>query len=517
MTEAVPLMTKHQKMTVAATGLGIFMVFIDVNIVNVALPSIQEAFKTGEEGLQWVVAGYSLGMVALLMSTASLGDRYGRRRGFLAGVVVFTVSSALCALTTSLTALTALRVIQGVGAAFVTSLSLALLSAAFPDPKGKTKAIAVWMAVGMVGASVAPTLGGVLVQFFDWGSVFTVNVPVGAAVAVLTWVYVMESRDPEAPRLDWPGQVTFIPAVALLAFAVIQAPRAGWTSAAIWAGLLGASACMGLFVHFERRAAVPLIDLSLFGDPVYRSALVVYFLVMSCFFGVLILMTQYLQNVQGFSPLLTGMLILPVPVAFGSASLLAGAAVARWGPRWPTLACLGAVTAGLLVTAAGLGSMLPVMLAGLALFGAGSGGCATPLLVLGMTHVPEHRAGMAAGLVNLQRSMGCIFGVAFLGSILAAWLSLSLPGSLTAEVPDRAVRRAVASAIIDGANPHAHPAFIGPGRPLAYLLPGQDRAIVRAADKDFIGGIRIALGTAVVLLAGAFALSWRRFPTSGQG
>ncbi len=189
-------MTPRQRLTVLATGLGIFMVFVDVNIVNVALPSIQKVFHTGEQGLQWAVAGYSLGMAAVLMSCALLGDRYGRRRSFVFGVTLFVVSSIVCVLPVSLAVFTVARVIQGLGAAFISVLSLALLSHSFPNPRMKARAISNWMAIGMVGAASAPALGGLMVDGLGWRSVFLVNVPLGAIVWLLTLVGVDESQIP---------------------------------------------------------------------------------------------------------------------------------------------------------------------------------------------------------------------------------------------------------------------------------------------------------------------------------
>ncbi|BBX95375.1 putative MFS-type transporter [Mycobacterium lacus] len=509
-----PVMSSRQRMTVLATGLGVFMVFVDVNIVNVALPSIQAVYHTGEQGLQWAVAGYSLGMAAVLMSCALLGDRYGRRRGFLVGVAVFGVASVVCALPVSLGLFTLARVVQGVGAAFMSVLSLALLSHAFPDPGLKARAIAGWMAIGCIGAASAPALGGFLVEGLGWRSVFAVNVPFGALVWLPTLVGVDESEDPDPTQLDWPGQLMFAPAIAVIAYAIIEAPRVHRQPAVIAVLLLVAVVLLWLFVRHERRAAFPLIDLHLFTHPVYRSALLAYFLVMSCYFGTLMVLTQHFQNVRGFSPLHAGLVMLPVPVGFGVASLLAGRVVESWGARLPVLTCLAAMIAGLVLFALAIGRMLPVVVIGLTVFGAGSGGCATPLLHLGMTEVDDHRAGMAAGLINLQRSLGSIFGVAFLGSILAAWLSATLPARLDDVIPDPAERAAVVAAIVDSANPRAHPAHIGPARP---ITSAQERLVVRTADKDFIRGVQLAIGAAAAVLTGALVLGVRRFPRAYGG
>ncbi|VAZ91343.1 Multidrug resistance protein Stp [Mycobacterium pseudokansasii] len=503
-------MTPRQRMTVVATGLGIFMVFVDINIVNVALPSIQAVYKTGEQGLQWTVAGYSLGMAAVLMSCALLGDRYGRRRGFFIGLGVFAAASMVCAVPVSLGILTVARVVQGVGAAFISVLSLALLSHAFPDPGMKARAIAGWMAIGCIGAGSAPALGGILVESMGWRSVFAVNVPLGVAVWLLTRLSVTESKDPDPTQLDWPGQLIFAPAVALLAYAIIEAPRADRQPGLMVILLSVAIVLLWFFVQHERRAVFPLIDLQLFTHPVYRSALVVYFVVMSCYFGTLMVITQHFQNVRGFTPLHAGLLMLPVPVGFGIASLLAGRAVESWGPRLPVLICLAAMIVGLALFGIAIGRVMPVVVTGLALFGAGAGGCATPLLHIAMTQVDDHRAGMAAGLINLQRSLGSIFGVALLGSILAGWLSVALPERLDDVISDPAERASVLSSVVDGANPRAHAAEIGPGNPTTSQ---QEQTIVRVADKEFIRGVQLAVAGAAVLLSAALALGVRRFPS----
>lgn len=204
-----PRMDRTQRFTLVATGLGLFMIFLDALIVNVALPEIQRAFHVGEAGLQWVVAAYSLGMAIFIMSAATLADLHGRRRWYVAGITVFTLASIACGMAPTLPLLNAARGVQGLAAATANVTSLALVSAAFPEPKQKARAIGIWTAIASVGTAVGPTLGGLLVEHWGWRSIFLVNVPVGLVVVFLTWRFVAESRDERPRHFDVPGQALF--------------------------------------------------------------------------------------------------------------------------------------------------------------------------------------------------------------------------------------------------------------------------------------------------------------------
>ncbi len=213
------------------------MIFLDALIVNVALPSIQHDFGVGESGLQWVVTAYSLGMAVAIMSAGTLADMFGRRRMYLVGIALFTASSVICGLAGSLPVLNAARAVQGVAAATVNVTSLALVSAAFPDPKTKAWAIGIWTAIASTALAIGPTLGGFLVERTGWRLIFLVNVPVGIAVLALTARFVEESRDQKPRTFDIPGQLLFVAAVGAFAFAVIEGPRMGWKSPEILAPL----------------------------------------------------------------------------------------------------------------------------------------------------------------------------------------------------------------------------------------------------------------------------------------
>ena len=226
-------MTKTQRFTLAATSLGLFMIYLDALIVNVALPAIQSDFKVGEAGLQWVVTAYSLGMTIAIMSSGTAADIYGRRKLYLSGIALFTAASAACGMASSVEALNFARAVQGVAAATVNVTSLALVNAAFPDPKLKSWAIGIWTAIASTAIAIGPTLGGFMVQGTGWRSIFMVNIPVGLVAMALTWRFVAESRDERPRTFDIPGQLLFMTAVGAFAFAVIEGPHAGWLSGKI--------------------------------------------------------------------------------------------------------------------------------------------------------------------------------------------------------------------------------------------------------------------------------------------
>jgi EmrB/QacA subfamily drug resistance transporter len=509
-------MTRTQRLTLAATGLGLFMIFLDALIVNVALPSIQASFRVGEEGLQWVVTAYSLGMAVSIMSAGTLADLHGRRRLYLAGIALFTAASIACGLAGSIGVLNAARAVQGVAAATVNVTSLALVSAAFPDPKQKAWAIGIWTAIATTALAIGPTLGGFLVQRMGWRIIFLVNVPVGLAVLALTRAFVQESRDPRPRTFDLPGQLLFVAAVGAFAFGVIEGPRAGWLSAQILALFAAAAVALTAFVRVERRSPDPMMDLTLFRDRTYSLAIVTIFAVLFAVYGMLLVITQLLQNVRGFDPTQAGLLLLPYSLFQMAISLRVGRWMGAVGSRRLILLGLACQIAGFLVMIAGMWTTA-VVVAGLVLAAVGDALCLTPITSLAMTAVPPERAGMASGIMSAQRALGSTVGFAVLGSVLAASLTLTLSEHLAQSLPDPTERREVADAIIGNANPRAYTAEIGPGRPIRHADPATERAILLAADRDFVEGIRISLCAATVVLLLVLAAGWAWFPRGRGG
>ena len=424
------LVTSTQRFSLVATGLGLFMIFLDALVVNVALPQIQRDYAVGEAGLQWVVAAYSLGMAIFIMTAATLADLHGRRRVYLLGIVVFTLASVACGLAPSLEFLNVARGVQGMAAAAANVTSLALVSAAFPEPKSKARAIGIWTAIASLGTAIGPTLGGILVESWGWRSVFLINVPVGIAVVWLTLRYVAESRDERPRTLDLSGQLLFIVAVGMFAYAVIAGPQAGWMSTRIVVLLVLAALATFAFVRWERRIADPMMDISLFRDPTYALAIATICAVFFAIYGMLLVTTQYLQNVRGYTPVMTGLLLLPFSVGMATVSPFVGRLVGRIGARTPILCGLAVLIAGLLALMAGMHADVAIICAGLGIAALGGALCLTPITTLAMTSVPPERAGMASGIMSAQRAIGSTVGFAVLGSVLAAWLGATLERDL---------------------------------------------------------------------------------------
>jgi EmrB/QacA subfamily drug resistance transporter len=505
-------MTSIQRYTLAATGLGLFMIFLDALIVNVGLPAIQAEFRVGEAGLQWVVTAYSLGMAVFIMSSATLADLHGRRRLYVAGIVLFTAASIACGLAPNLAALNVARGVQGAAAAAVTVTSLALVSAAFPEAKAKARAIGIWTAIAGVANAVGPTVGGILIETVGWRSIFWVNVPFGVVVTLLTLRHVAESRDDHPRTLDLVGQALFMATVGAFAYAVIEGPKRGWVAPVI-VGLFAVTAVtLAAFILFEKRSADPMMDLTLFRDSTYSMAIVTMCAVLFSFYGMLLVTTQYLQNVRGFSPVDTGLFLLPFSVAMLVGSPLSGRLVGRIGAVIPIRLGLAMMMSGIVVLIVGTARHPAFVATGLAIVGFGFALCATPITSLAMTSVSPDRAGMASGIMSAQRAIGSTLGFAVMGSVFAAWLSATLDADLERAIPDAAERRAVSAAIVADANPRAHVAEISPARAIHHPDSATEAAILAIADADFVQGIRAALVLAIVLLGAVFVAGLVWFP-----
>jgi EmrB/QacA subfamily drug resistance transporter len=400
----------------AATILGSAIAAIDATVVGIALPTIGREFGADLASLQWVVTAYMLTLAGLLLVAGALGDRYGRRRVFLIGVVWFALASLLCGLAPDAAWLIGARALQGVGAALLTPGSLAILEASFvPDDRGK--AIGAWSGFGGVATAVGPFLGGWLIQSLSWRFIFAINLPVAAAVVAVTRRHVPESHDPQATgRVDLPGGALVTVGLIGLTYGLTEGPAAGWASPAVLASLIGGVLLLALFVGWERRARTPMLPLGLFRSRQFTATNLVTFIVYAALGGALFLLPIQLQQVSGYTALETGISLLPVTAIMLTLSARSGALAARIGPRLQ-------MTAGPMIVGAGMalfaridkgGSYLTEVLPAVIVFGLGLAATVAPLTATVLAAVSARRAGIASAVNNAVARVASLIAVAVL-------------------------------------------------------------------------------------------------------
>ncbi|MDX2382217.1 MAG: MFS transporter [Acidimicrobiia bacterium] len=505
-------MTTRQRLTIVATGLGMFMVFLDALIVNVALPEIQSDFGVGESGAQAVVTAYSVGMAVTIMWSATLADLRGRRRVYIAAAIIFCAASVLCGLAPNFDLLVVGRTVQGLAAGPITVASLALLSAAFTDDTKRARAVGLWTGIAAIGTALGPTLGGILSDAFGWRSVFLVNVPVGVVLVLLTLSVVEESRDPSERTFDYGGQVAFGIGVATFAAAIIAAPRQGWLSPLVVVLFGIAVISMGIFVRRERRIADPMMDLELFNDGLYSLSIATMFVFFFMGYGMLLIVTQYFQNVRGYSALEAGLLILPFSLGFVTMAPNAARVSRRIGRRTAIILATVGEAVGLTIVAIGLSYEPWVVGVGMLIVSLCNALAIVPLTALSMSTVTPDKSGMASGIMGTQRALGSTTGYAVMGSILALWVGRSLDNRLTTVVPDAGERDEISTLIVDQANPSAFIAEIGPSQPLGVVDATEESEILQIADDVFITGMQVSLGVGVTILVVTLIALLTRFP-----
>ncbi len=412
--------------TLIAVCVAIFMLLLDITVVNVALPSIQRSLHSSFQDLQWVVDAYSLTLAAFLLTGGALADLLGRRLLFTIGLVVFTASSAVCGLSSTPLMLNLARGAQGVGGALMFATSLALIAHAFHGRERGT-AFGVFGAVTGIAVAVGPLIGGVITSAVGWEWIFFVNVPIGIAAVALTLVRVQESRDPHAGGVDWIGLVTFSGALFLLVFALVRGNDSGWGSTGIVAMLAGAGVLLVSFFIAELRQERPMLDLSLFRRPAFAGASAVAFTLSASAFAIFLYLTLYIQQILDYSPLQAGLRFLPTTLLMFAVAPFAG----RLSTRVPIRLLLGV---GLLFVGAGLFAMTAVtatsswtaLIPGFVLQGIGVGLVNPALASAAIGVVPHNRSGMASGANSTFRQVGIATGIAALGAIFQHDISSGL-------------------------------------------------------------------------------------------
>ncbi|MFF6853208.1 MFS transporter [Streptomyces antimycoticus] len=421
---APPVAAAVRRMPLLAICLGYFLVILDVTVVNVAAPRIGAGLAAGQGALQWIVDGYTLVFAGLLLFCGGLGDRLGHRRVFLAGLGLFTVASAGCALAPTVAVLVGARLAQGAGAATMVPASLALLGALHPEPAARARAFGVWGGIAGVAAAAGPVLGGVLVWGVGWRTVFLVNVPLGALAVWLTIRHVPATHPRprgERPPLDLAAQLTGVIAVAALTAGLNEAGGRGWTDPLVLGALAAAPLAGALFLWLERRAAAPALPPRLLTGFRFPAALAVGVLLNLGFYGLLFLTTLYFQRHRGWDPLSTGLALLPMGALVAVASPLSGRVAARVGPHVPAVAGLLTGAVGLLGWAA-VGPHTPyaLLVVPLLLVGLGTSFTMPSATIAAMEAAPHEVRGAASGAFNAARQLGSAIGVALFGTLAAA-------------------------------------------------------------------------------------------------
>ncbi|MFI8236261.1 MFS transporter [Streptomyces sp. NPDC085866] len=415
---------RRRLLVLAICCMSLLIVSLDNTVLNVALPSLQRDLDAPTSGLQWTIDAYTLVLASLLMLAGSTADRIGRRKVFMAGLVVFSVGSLLCSLAPSLDLLVAFRMVQAVGGSMLNPVAMSIITNTFTDARERARAIGVWGGVVGISMAAGPIAGGLLVESVGWRSIFWVNLPVGLAALLLTLRFVPESRAPKARRPDPVGQVLVIALFGSLTYAIIEAPDSGPGTVLPFAAV--ACAALLALLWYEPRRAEPLIDLRFFRSAPFSGATVIAVSAFAALGGFLFLSTLYLQNVRGLDALHAGLWMLPMAAPCFLCAPLSGRLVGSRGPRLPLLVAGAAMTAsGVLFAAFEAETSNTTLFAGYMLFGIGFGFVNAPITNTAVSGMPRAQAGVAAAVASTSRQLGQTLGVAIVGAVLAAGVGSS--------------------------------------------------------------------------------------------
>jgi EmrB/QacA subfamily drug resistance transporter len=414
-------MTRTQHWTLAVVCAATAMLMLDIAVVNTALSAIAADLATGLPGLQWVVDAYTLPLAATVITAGALADRFGGRRLFGIGLGIFTATSLLCAAAQSITMLNVSRAAQGLGAAVMFAVSLAVLSNAFPRTDQRIKALAAYGATMGGSFAVGPLVGGALTSGLDWRWIFLINLPLGLMCVWIVRRFVGESMDPRAPRVDRAGLVTLTGGLFLLVFALLRGNEDGWASATIIASFGGAVVLLCAFVAVEARVAQPMLPLRLFRNPSFTGAQVAAFGISASLFAMWLYMTLYLQQILGLSAIEAGLVYVPGTLL----NFLVAGSMASVGesasPRVLIALGLALVGAGqALLTIVGVDSAWWLFLPGLLVAMVGTGMLNPSMSQVALSSAPAEQSGLAAGVNDMFRQAGIAVGVAALGALVPA-------------------------------------------------------------------------------------------------
>jgi EmrB/QacA subfamily drug resistance transporter len=480
--------------TLGAVLIGVFMLLLDITVVNVALPAIQKDLGASFSDLQWVIDAYALTLAALLLVSGSFADLIGRRRVFALGLVLFSAASFACGLAQSPLWLILSRGVQGIGGAMLFSTSLALIAQAFQGPERST-AFGIWGATIGAAVAIGPLVGGALTDSLGWQWIFFVNVPIGIAAVFVTFAKIDESKDPHPSGIDWPGAITFSAALFMLVLALIRGNDEGWGSTLIVALFVGTVVALTAFVIVEVRREHPMFELTLFRNRTFVGASIVAFALSAAMFSMFLYITLYIENVLDFTPLDAGLRFLPITVVSFFVAPLSGRLSSKGVPVRVFLSGGLVLVAGGLLLMHGIdtGSKWTSLLGGFIVAGAGIGMVNPALATTAVGVVAQARAGMASGINNTFRQVGISTGIAGLGAIFQSHITNKISAGL-AGTPGAAHAHDIARTVSSGGIDQVLNAVPGPAR----------QTVAQVAREAFVSGLNeLFLVAAIVAFVGA--------------
>jgi len=486
--------------TLIAVCTGTFMLLLDITVVNVALPDIQQSLHSSFADLQWVVDAYALTLAAFLLTAGVVGDMFGRRRVYAIGVVVFSLSSLLCGLSTSALMLNLSRAAQGVGGAVMFATSLALIAQAFAGRERGT-AFGVYGAVLGGAMAVGPLVGGAITSGIGWRWIFFVNLPLGVIAVVICLARVQDSRDPVRRRIDWTGFVTFSTSLFLLVYALVQGNAKGWSSPTIVGLLAGSGVLMVVFLVAEHVQRDPMLDLRLFRRPAMDGVSLAAFTLSASIFALFLYLTLYLQDVLGYGPFATGLRLLPVTVLAFLVAPVAGKLTVRIHSRYLLGTGLLLVSVGCaLMTGVRADSAWTVLLPGFIVSGIGIGITNPVLASATVSVVPPERSGMATGSSSTFRQVGIATGVAGLGAVFLNQIRTNTVSALAGSAGGQGVLAhggARLNAAIAGSGIHDAAAALSGAGARQALISAYRSGFATTLDRLMVVGMFIAFAGAV--------------------
>ena len=494
---AEPLDDRRKWLTLGVMCIALFMVMLDNTVVNVALPSIQRDLGSSIAGLEWIVNGYTLSFAVLLATGGRMGDIFGRRRMFIFGVIIFTLSSFTAGFAPDQTALVASRIAQGVGAAFMMPGTLSIITDAFPAEE-RGKAIGTWAGVSALALAVGPVLGGYLTEDVSWRMIFYINLPVGLLAVIAAIFYVRESRDTSVGReVDYAGVAVMTVGLTAIVLALIEGNTWGWTSPAILGLIALALIALPVFVLVENRSKAPTVEFRLFRSRNFIGAVTVAFIISFAMMGVFFFLALYMQNILGYSALGAGIRFLPTTLVIMVVAPIAGRLADRIGPRWPIVAGMALLTVSLWwFSTIDIGTTFSDLLPAFLILGIGISLTMSPMSMAAMNAVVTNKAGLASGLLSMFRMIGGTFGVALLGALFqwqAKHRFKEMAAGSTPGIDAGEVARELTGGVPQG---------------VAGLSPEKAEQLALAARESFVYGLSHAmvLSVAVALIGVAVAL-----------